>query len=164
MIIKNCLNCKKEFKTYVSKIKLGRGKYCSKSCNNISQLGKCVSPLTQFKKGEHRSPTTEFKKGSSSWNKGKTNYWLIGEKNHQWKGGISKHSLGYLNQKSGINKRKLQHRLIMEQYLGHELSSDEIVHHLDGDKTNNNLENLIITNRKDHARFHLEERDYNRWI
>ena len=34
MILK-CLKCLKEFKTYPSKIKLGRGKYCSKKCSNI---------------------------------------------------------------------------------------------------------------------------------
>lgn len=32
-MIKHCLVCEKEFRTYPSKIKIGRGKYCSKQCS-----------------------------------------------------------------------------------------------------------------------------------
>lgn len=35
-----------------------------------SLKGKCISPQTTFKKGEHRSLSTEFKKGLIPWNKG----------------------------------------------------------------------------------------------
>jgi len=34
-MIKSCLQCGKEFHTYPSRIKLGRGKYCSKKCSNM---------------------------------------------------------------------------------------------------------------------------------
>ena len=36
---KKCLICKKEFYTKPSRIKVGRGKYCSRHCCNISRLG-----------------------------------------------------------------------------------------------------------------------------
>lgn len=46
------------------------------------------------------------------------------------------------------------HRYTMEQSLGRELTSDEIVHHIDGNKFNNNIKNLQIVTREEHARIH----------
>lgn len=46
----------------------------------------------------------------------------------------------------------------MEQYLGRKLRPDEIVHHIDGNKLNNNIENLKIMTRGEHSKLHrLEE-------
>ena len=38
MITKNCLTCNKEFKTYPSSIKYGRGKFCTKTCARSGQF------------------------------------------------------------------------------------------------------------------------------
>lgn len=38
----------------------------------------------------------------------------------------------------------LEHRLIMQRALGRPLLSSESVHHIDGDKTNNAIENLQL--------------------
>ena len=44
-----------------------------------------------------------------------------------------------------INGRLVrEHRYIMEQYMGRELTSEEYVHHIDFVKTNNNIENLFL--------------------
>lgn len=49
--------------------------------------------------------------------------------------------LRYMADKSGYVR---EHRLIMAQYLGRPLRSDESVHHIDNDKTNNDISNLQL--------------------
>lgn len=50
-----------------------------------------------------------------------------------------------------------EHRVVMEEVLGRTLTSDEIVHHIDGDKTNNSPSNLQILTRAEHARVHFSK-------
>lgn len=48
------------------------------------------------------------------------------------------------------------HRYVMEEFLRRKLTADEIVHHKDLDKSNNNLDNLIICNKNQHAKYHFD--------
>jgi len=47
-----------------------------------------------------------------------------------------------------------EHRVVAEQMLGRDLKPDEIVHHIDNDKRNNDPSNLQIMNQVEHARLH----------
>ncbi|WP_241473772.1 HNH endonuclease signature motif containing protein [Mycolicibacterium neoaurum] len=66
---------------------------------------------------------------------------------------------GYLHDKgywviSVEGKKKLEHRHVMELHLGRELAAEEDVHHIDGDKLNNKIENLRIMSRSEHLKLH----------
>jgi len=54
-----------------------------------------------------------------------------------------------------VNGRRIrEHRHVMEQVLGRELTPDEIVHHIDEDKSNNDPSNLKVINRSSHPKEH----------
>ncbi len=48
----------------------------------------------------------------------------------------------------------LEHRLVTEVKIGRFLDSHEIIHHIDSDRGNNNLNNLLLTNNVEHLSFH----------
>ena len=50
-----------------------------------------------------------------------------------------------------------QHRLIMETHLGRKLLRKEVVHHKDGNKLNNDIQNLELMSLSEHARLHQKE-------
>lgn len=66
-------------------------------------------------------------------------------------------SEGYLVNCEDRNNRYHVHRKVMEEKLGRKLSSDEIVHHIDGNKLNNNPNNLELTNRSEHMNKHRKD-------
>lgn len=56
------------------------------------------------------------------------------------------------------SKKYLEHRYVMEQKLGRQLTDEEAIHHIDGDKLNNNVHNLQLMSYRDHQLLHWKQK------
>jgi hypothetical protein len=60
---------------------------------------------------------------------------------------------GYVEVKCG-RTWVLEHRIVVENYIGRKLDSKEAIHHIDHNRRNNNIENLMLfKTQKDHKSF-----------
>ncbi len=57
-----------------------------------------------------------------------------------------------------------EHVLVMEKHLGRYLADDEVVHHKDYSKNNNQLDNLQLMTDRGHRALHLSNKDCGRWM
>lgn len=71
---------------------------------------------------------------------------------------ISKGDYNYVyvpeHPKATKNGYVLEHRIVVENNLGRLLNSDEVVHHKDGNKKNNDISNLEVMKRIEHSKLH----------
>ena len=80
-----------------------------------------------------------------------------GENNHNWRGGRVRHSKGYWYRWTPEGY-KLDHRLVAEEKLGRPLRVEEDAHHKDGDRGNNEPENIMVHLHGEHTKLHWELR------
>ena len=50
-----------------------------------------------------------------------------------------------------------EHRVLMEQHIGRRLKRNEVVHHINGDKRDNRIDNLEIMTASEHASMHMKD-------
>jgi hypothetical protein len=79
---------------------------------------------------------------------------MSGTQHPNWTGGRSLDSAGYVRVVTGRDERKREHRIVAEAQLGRPLQPDEVVHHKNGDKTDNRPENLEVLTTQEHTRRH----------
>jgi len=101
----------------------------------MAKFKKGNKPWNAGLKGLHLSPNTEFKKGVTTM-----------ENHPSWKGGEqhSKHDCTYIN--IGTNKRIRRPKKVYEDAHG-TMPKGWIIYHLDGDRYNDSLDNLIAIPR-----------------
>lgn len=84
-----------------------------------------------------------------------------GDKHWCWKGGGHNRPEGYRRPHTKgyweiwhDGKFVGEHRLILEKHLGRKIRTDEHVHHINGNKTDNRVENLVALTKAQHNRVH----------
>lgn len=63
----------------------------------------------------------------------------------------------YVLYNEDYSRSEYEHRFIMEQHLGRPLRRDEVVHHIDRDRKNNDISNLVLLSRSEHTALHWDE-------
>lgn len=137
MLYKTCenLSCGKLFGYYPSNYR----KYCSRNCCTIAQTGE-------------GNPFFGRKHSEESKAKSRLHPRLKGSNHPNWKGGIKHNKEGYLRDTND----KFIHRIVMEKFIERELLPNEVVHHKNGNVSDNRLDNLELYTNSDHRKFHVK--------
>ena len=150
-----CPICGKRFHLKPYRIKRCKINYCSKKCQNEARK--------IYMKGE-----------------GNHQYGLKGSKNPTWAGGTKISNYGYREVQQighpfarGRSEYVFEHRLVAERYLltaensveingKRYLSPEYVVHHKNGDRLDNRVENLEIMTLHEHQSLHEKKRTSQR--
>jgi hypothetical protein len=154
--------------TNETKLKISKSKKGHSSWNLDKHFSKETKlKISIAKTGQHHSEATKEKirlaglnRKHSDETKGKISLANLGENNKHWNGGkFNNHGYVYIlkpehpfaDKKGYIS----EHRLVMEANLRRFLTKDEVIHHIDCNKLNNDINNLMLfANSGEHTRYH----------
>lgn len=144
-------------------------RFCSQKCNAASKSknAKGTAPNSNFtcivcgkEVFTYRSPSQKNKNAPRFCSLQCLGKYQEGNKNPAWTGGRHLQA-GYIvvfypdHPFADCKGFVYEHRLIMEQKIGRLLQSLEVVHHINGKKTDNRPENLLLfKNNSEHLKFH----------
>lgn len=158
-MIKQCEYCKNEFGIHTIK-----NRFCSRKCYIDYRV--YIKPNKSGWNDERRKALSKKYLGSGnpmfgkvSKYRGKKRPEMSLKNNPNWKCGYWINEDGYkVIENSGVNQGRkiLEHRLVMEQFLKRRLDTNELVHHKNGNKLDNRIENLELTTRSEHPKIHFK--------
>lgn len=147
-----CAQCGEKFQVRPSK---SNRIYCSAECYGIScRLGEWYKCLACGK--EFYASRAKIREGGGKYCSRKCN--TRGEHNPAWKGGRRIRN-GYAVTWTDVGMYRFEHRIVMEEMLGRPLTSNEIVHHVNGDSLDNNPKNLRVMMQSEHMSLHRREQE-----
>ncbi len=131
-----CLNCKKEFgRTSENDHNWSIKKFCCRKC----------------KQGYNARTNYNYKKRGYNLNSA----FPKGRNHPMWKGGTTTDKNGYRIMMIEPKTYIKEHRWIMEKHLGRSLDKKEVVHHKNGIRTDNKIDNLYcFKSKKEHTKYH----------
>jgi hypothetical protein len=159
-----CKQCGKSFEVTPAWARNGRRKYCSRTCHAKAGIAGSRLGVRHTKKSRERMSEAAKKAARS------------GENSSQWKGGRFTDKNGYVyvmvdrlqsptrEIAAQMTKTRyiLEHRAVKAADVGRPLLRTEQVHHVNGVKNDNRLENLSILDSRKHSLKHRTlERKYS---
>lgn len=131
-----------------------KGFYCSVDCHNVAQTKRQEKTCEYCGETFEVPPSRMGRRFCSKRCEGRSRLKRPLDRKHNGRAAILTNT-GYVKvwePDRPVRRRwVLEHRLVMEKQLGRELQSDEHVHHINGDKTDNRPENLIILSNSEHG-------------
>lgn len=124
--------------------------------HNCSECGKTIS------RGSTKCLSCS-KIGKTAWAAGKKFPQNSRENHYRWKLNTQGYRTIHLPEHPNSNKAGYiaEHRLVVEKFIGRYLTKEEVVHHIDENKQNNKIENLMIfKSARDHAAWHNKLKRY----
>lgn len=117
---------------------------CGCGCGEVTS----IAPRTNARLSQYKGRHVRFRPGHATR--------LMGEdKSSRWKGGVHITSEGYrklrITKPDGSRGYEFEHRLVMQEAIGRPLAKHEQVHHVNGDKLDNRIENLELWSRSQPA-------------
>lgn len=160
-----CQQCGNPYMVSRAWVRNGRRKFCSRQCGNIHKRSLRAERSARY--GVEHSIESKARIAATIKARGQRR---AGESSPRWKGGRylsggywkvitaelsgeQRALLAPMIPKSGY---MMEHRLVVALSLGRPLSAGEVVHHLNGDKLDNRVENLQLVTLPAHSRLHHE--------
>jgi hypothetical protein len=135
----------------------------------LKSLNIDIRPASEYQKLSHSRPDVRqkmalAKKGTNlSENAKQKLRERTGPKNPNWNGGLTVLANGYIyftaSPENGVHANRALHCVIAEWAFGGPIPKGFHVHHIDGNKLNNNPENLAVMSASEHAKLHTGDRE-----